>query len=176
MQNDSNMLKKTDIGILKQLALDILHECTLMETACQENSVDLPSLATGASTEFWSESREDITVSRSRAIGALDALNILLLGPHGFLHEFVATSWDHGALYAFLQSSALAHMASARYPVTLRELAEKTQIPEDKLFRILSLLRCRNFVHEPESGVFTLTAISHDLVNDAEFLAWVEFQ
>jgi len=164
------------VGSLRQLALDILHECTLMETACQKNDITPPSVAAGTKTTFWSDSWKDISASRSRTLGAIDTLSTLLHGPHGYLHEFVATSWDHGALYAFLQSPSLAQMASAGGPVTLPSLAEKSRIPEDKLMRILALLRCRNIVHEPEIGVFSLTAISEQLVKDEDFRAWVEFQ
>ncbi|KAF2827807.1 putative O-methyltransferase [Ophiobolus disseminans] len=147
-----------------------------METACQKNDIAGPSMAVGTETAFWSESWTETAAARSRALGALDTLSTLLHGPHGFIHEFVATSWDHGALYAFLQSSLLAHMASSAKGIPLSSLAEHSQIPEDKLLRILALLRCKNIVHEPEREVFTLTAISEHLMKDNDFRAWVEFQ
>lgn len=159
-----------------QLAVHILHECSLMEKECQAKGTAPPTLQAGTSTAFWSEGSKEITAARKKALGLLDRLSALLQGPHGFLHEFVASNWDHGALYAILQSQTLDHMTSSGGLASLSSLSQQSGIPEDKLGRILALLRCRSIVHEPEHGVFTLTAVSQELINDADFRAWVEFQ
>jgi hypothetical protein len=130
----------------------------------------------GTGTAFWSESALNISAPRMKAIGLLERLTTLLQGPHEYLHDFVAPNWDHGALYAFLQSSALEHLALSGGSASLPSLSEDSGIPEDKLARILALLRCRNIVNEPELGVFTLNAVSEELVKDQDFRAWVEFQ
>jgi hypothetical protein len=159
-----------------QLANLLMHECSTMEMECQKDSIAPPSMLAGTSTAFWSEEVPKLTASRGKALGILEKLTTLLQGPHDFLHELVAPNWDHGALYAFLQSSALEHMAASGGRATLSTLSDVSGIPGDKLARILALLRCRNIVHEPEIGVFTLTAVSEELVKDDDFKAWVEFQ
>lgn len=159
-----------------QLAADILHECSLMEKECQTKGTAPPTLAAGTSTTFWSETSPERTAARIKALGMLDRLTALLQGPHDFLHELVATNWDHGALYTLLQSQTLEHIASSGGRAPLCSLSQRSGIPEDKLIRILALLRCRNIVHEPENGVFALTAVSEELINDGDFRAWVEFQ
>jgi hypothetical protein len=159
-----------------QLAADILYECSLIEKRCQTEGIAPPNLVAGASTAFWSEASPELTAARSKALGLLENLTALLQGPHDFLHEFVASNWDHGALYVFLQSQTLEYIASSGGRSSLYNLSKRSSIPEDKLLRILELLRCRNIVHEPEDGIFTLTAVSEELINDGDFRAWVEFQ
>lgn len=159
-----------------QLAADILHECSVMDRECQAKNIAPPTLEAGTSTTFWSESSTEVTAARTRALGLLDKLGALLRGPHEFLHEFVASNWDHAALYAFLESQSLEHIASSGGGASLSSLSGKSGIPGDKLVRILALLRCKNIVQEPANGVFTLTAISEELVDDGDFRAWVEFQ
>ncbi|KAL8901489.1 MAG: hypothetical protein Q9207_005171 [Kuettlingeria erythrocarpa] len=162
-----------DIG---RLATDILHECSLMDKERRAKNIAPPTLEAGTSTAFWSGASTEITVARTKALGLLDELSALLRGPHEFLHEFVASNWDHAALYAFLQSQSLEHIASFGGVASLSNLSDKSGIPSDKLVRILALLRCKNIVQEPEDGVFALTAISEELINDGDFRAWVEFQ
>lgn len=159
-----------------QLAADILHECSFMDKVCQAKSIPPPTLESGTSTAFWSAASTEITLARTKALGLLDELSTILRGPHEFLHEFVASNWDHAALYAFLQSQSLEHIASSGGVALLSNLSEKSGIPGDKLVRILGLLRCKNIVQEPEDGVFALTAISEELIKDGDFRAWVEFQ
>jgi hypothetical protein len=159
-----------------QLAADILRECYRMENECLTKNIVPPTLEAGANTGFWSGSSSEIGAARFKALGLLYELSTLLQGPHDFLHEFVAPNWDHGALYVFLQSQTLEHMAASEGKASLSELSRLSGIPGDKLARVLALLRCNNIIDEPENGVFTLTAISEELVHDADFRAWVEFQ
>ncbi|KAL8898821.1 MAG: hypothetical protein Q9192_001884 [Flavoplaca navasiana] len=159
-----------------QLAADILHECSWMERECRAKNIASPMLEAGTSTAFWSDTSTEITAARANALGLLDRLSALLRGPHEFLHEFVASNWDHAALYAFLQSQSLEHIASSGGVASLSNLSKISGIPGDKLVRILALLRCKNIVQEPEHGVFALTAISEELIKDGDFRAWVEFQ
>jgi hypothetical protein len=175
MENDV-VSGHSEVPGITQLANMIMHECSTLETECQKDGIPPPSMLAGTSTAFWSEAAPTLTASRSRALGLLEKLTALLQGPHDFLHDFVAPNWDHGALYAFLQSSVLEHMAAFNGRASLSALSSVSEIPEDKLARILALLRCKNIVHEPEAGVFALTAVSEELVKDDDFRAWVEFQ
>jgi hypothetical protein len=161
---------------ITHLASLILRECSAMQIECEEHRIPPPSMLAGTSTVFWSDDTPKLTASRSKALGLLEKLVTLLQGPHDFLHDFVAPNWDHGALYAFLQTSALEHMAASDGRASLSSLSNVSGIPKDKLVRILALLRCRNIVDEPEEGIFALTAVSEELVRDEDFRAWVEFQ
>jgi len=175
---ESNYIPDQDLeGVgISRLANLILNECSAMELECKKESISPPSMLAGTSTAFWSEEASNINASRAKALALLEKLTTLLQGPHEFLHEFVASNWDHGALYAFLQSGALEYMTSSGGSASLSSLSNISGIPQDKLLRILALLRCRNIVHEPEAGIFTLTATSEELVRDDDFRAWVEFQ
>lgn len=176
MRNMRLVGEETEPKGIGRLAADILLECSSMDKQCQASGTALPSLDAGASTAFWSEALTEITTARTRTLGLLDRLSALLRGPHDFLAEFVAPNWDQGALYAFLQSQTLEHINSSGGHASLSSLSKNSGVPEDKLVRILGLLRCKNIVHEPEDGVYALTAVSEALASDAEFKAWVEFQ
>lgn len=176
METNVNSENGSHAATITQLASLILHECSEIQKVCDEDRTPLPSMLAGTSTAFWSADAPKLVSSRSKALGLLEKLVTLLQGPHEFLHEFVAPNWDHGALYAFLQSSALENMASSDGPVSLCSLSNTSGIPEDKLTRILALLRCRNIVDEPQEGMFGLNAVSEELVRDGDFRAWVEFQ
>ena len=118
-----------------QLATNILYECSLKEKKCQTEGIVPPNLVAGTSTAFWSEV--------SPELGLLENLTALLQGPHDFLHEFVASNWDHSALYVFLQSQTLEYIASSGGRSSLYSLSRQSGIPEDKLVQILELLCCR---------------------------------
>ncbi|PYI09337.1 S-adenosyl-L-methionine-dependent methyltransferase [Aspergillus sclerotiicarbonarius CBS 121057] len=158
---------------IRELAGEILTLCTQLEQSCNESGIPPPNLSAGGKTDFWSDS--EVTPTRTTALGLLDQLTTLLQGPHDFLHEFVSTNWDHGALYVFLQSHTLEHIAQSGQ-ASLHDLSTQSGIPEDKLIRILGLLRCRHIVAEPEKDAFTLTTVSEELLKDGDFRAWVEFQ
>ncbi|KAI2831499.1 hypothetical protein CBS133816_2414 [Aspergillus niger] len=108
-------------------------------------------------------------------LGLLEQLSILIQGPQEFLHDFVASHWDHGALYAFLHSQTLEHIARSGR-ASIEDLESQSGIPADKLARILGLLRCRRIIDEPEKGVYSLTAVSEELVKDSDSRACFEFQ
>ncbi|RAL00112.1 S-adenosyl-L-methionine-dependent methyltransferase [Aspergillus ibericus CBS 121593] len=158
---------------IRALATEILALCTQLEETCNDSGIPSPSLTTDTKSNFWS--KPELATTRTTALGLLDHLTTLLQGPHDFLHEFVSSNWDHGALYVFLQSQTLEHIAQTGRS-SLHDLSKHTRIPEDKLSRILGLLRCRHIVAEPERGVFSLTAVSEELLEDGDFCAWVEFQ
>ena len=164
------------ISSIRQLASDILDQCSWMENQCQRTGTTPPALDAGANTGFWTDTSADVAKSRKQTLGLLERLTILLQGPHDYLHEFVAPNWDHGALYAFLQLGLLEHIMSSGGQATIVDLSRKSGVPEDKLSRILGLLRCKNIVCMPNDDVFALTAVSEDLLHDGDFRAWVEFQ
>jgi hypothetical protein len=96
-------------------------------------------------------------------------------GPHGFLHEYVSTNWEHGALYALLDFGIL-----ERIPLdgamSIAQLAEQSHLPSEKLLRVCRLVACAGILRETEGGVFSHTAVSEELVTDAGFRAWTAFQ
>ncbi|PWY67987.1 S-adenosyl-L-methionine-dependent methyltransferase [Aspergillus sclerotioniger CBS 115572] len=158
---------------IHELATQILTLCSQLEQTCNASGIPPPTLSTDTRTTFWSDFA--VATTRTTALGLLDQLTTLLQGPHDFLHEFVSSNWDHGALYVFLQSQTLEYIAQSGQ-ASLHDLSTHSGIPADKLLRILGLLRCRHIISEPEKGVFTLTAVSEELLEDGDFRAWVEFQ
>ncbi|KAI4242318.1 MAG: hypothetical protein L6R40_004047 [Gallowayella cf. fulva] len=159
-----------------ELAADILQNCSLMHQTCQARDITPPTLQAGTTTAFWLKASTEIATTRAVTLGLLSRLTALVQGPHDFLSEFVASNWDHGSLYAILQSQTLDHIRSSGGSASLSDLSNQSGIPREKLVRILGLLRCKNIVQEPEDGVFSLTAVSEKLVDDPDFRAWIEFQ
>ncbi|GKZ96849.1 hypothetical protein AnigIFM59636_011367 [Aspergillus niger] len=158
---------------IRELATQILALCTKLEQTCNEADIPPPSLSADTRTSFWSDSQ--LTATRATALGLLEQLSILIQGPQEFLHDFVASHWDHGALYAFLHSQTLEHIARSGR-ASIEDLESQSGIPADKLARILGLLRCRRIIDEPEKGVYSLTAVSEELVKDSDSRACFEFQ
>ncbi|KAL3473675.1 S-adenosyl-L-methionine-dependent methyltransferase [Aspergillus californicus] len=163
---------------ITEIAAALVAECKKFENDCLKAHLPLPSLTAGTNTSCWSDSKyPERTETRIRALGLLDQLQTLLLGPHDFLHEFVAPNWDHGALYAVLQSGILTSIGAApKGCASLTDLASESGIPEDKLVRILRLLCCRHILEEPVEAYFACTAVGEELQRDSDFRAWVEFQ
>lgn len=162
---------------IDQLAAEILSECASMQKFCQANSITSPSLVAGADTTFWkTEPSSKLSVSRTKTLGLLERIITLLRGPHEFIHEFAASNWDHGSLYVFLRAKIMEQITLLGVTANVRNIAVASGVPEDKLIRILGLLRCKDIVHEAENGIYTLTAISEDLIRHPEFRAWAEFQ
>lgn len=162
---------------IDQLAAEILAESTSMQKYCYETSIASPCLVQGSDNKFWStESFPELNVSRTKTLGLLERLTTLIRGPHDFIHEFVASNWDQGALYVFLRAKILEHISQLGERASVGNLAAASGIPEDKLFRILGLLCCKDIIRKSEDGCYVLTAISEDLLRDSNFRAWVEFQ
>ncbi|OJJ68006.1 hypothetical protein ASPBRDRAFT_58580 [Aspergillus brasiliensis CBS 101740] len=158
---------------IRELATQILALCIQLEQTCNEADIPPPSLYADTKTSFWSDSK--IAATRTTALGLLEELTLLIQGPQEFLHEFVSSHWDHAALYAFLHSKTLEYIARSGR-ASIHDLESQSSIPADKLVRILGLLRCRRIVDEPEKGIYTLTAVSVELVKDSDSRAWLEFQ
>lgn len=168
MDNVQDSQKELEQMTVDKLAAEILSECTFMHEYCQ---------ATSTASPFWSrESPIRLIASRTKTLGLLERLTTLLRGPREFLHEFVASNWDQGALYVFLHAKILEHISQLGGQANVGNLAGACGVPEGKLIRILGLLRCKNVIRESEDGIYTLTAISKDLLQDSDFRAWVEFQ
>ncbi|CAL8580595.1 hypothetical protein XPA_006317 [Xanthoria parietina] len=168
--------KTMEQDVLVQLAADILRSCSSIYQTRQAAGITPPTLQPGSTTAFWSDSSAEITTARTTTLGQLSRLTALLQGPYDFLSDFVAANWDHGALYAVLQSQTLEIMSASGGCASLSTLSAQSEIPEDELLRMLPLLRCEDIVREPENEIFALTAVSELLIDDINFGAWVEFQ
>jgi hypothetical protein len=142
------------------------------------SSSSLHSCTTNPGAElFWSTHTGPIETARQTLSGLTKQLAKLLDGPRAFLHEYVSSNWDHGALYALLELEILEKLPlEAGGQVHVSELATQSGIPEDKLLCILRLNACEGILTEVSEGVFGHTAISEVLVEDAKFAAWVGFQ
>ena len=102
----------------------------------------------------------DIERSQSKLLGLIQKLSRTLRGPQDFLHEFVASNWDKGALYCLLECRVL------------------DEIPLDghKLLPMLRLSACDQILLESSEQVFRHGVISRELVQDPGLKAFVGFQ
>jgi hypothetical protein len=169
------MAQVSDTDTLLVVAAEIFSECHQLLKHLKANAVAEPSLAVGASTELWSSSAVDIAQPRTRILGLIEQLARLLQGPHEFLHEYVSSNWEYGALYTVLQFNILEQIP-VDGPVHVALLAKQSGLPENKLLPILRLLSCKQILNEVEEGIFCRTAISDELVRDDKLKAFVGFQ
>ncbi|KAF2858091.1 putative O-methyltransferase [Piedraia hortae CBS 480.64] len=135
-----------------------------------------PSLEQGSSSELWTSSSGEIGKLRTSLLGLVEDMSLLLMGPHDYQHEYVSVNWDHGALYAALRSKIIDSVAQSPGGKTVATICGETNVPQDKLLRILRLLCCKHIVKEVEDETFAPTAVCEDLVKDDNFRSWVEFQ
>ena len=157
------------------LAENILGQVSRLDNHLKQNSISQPCLAVGASTELWSSHSIDIESARSSIVGWTKQLTKLLVGPHEFLHEFVSSNWEHGALYTLLEFNILEKIPlDGKVHVSL--LASQSGLPEKKLLSILRLTSCEGILDEVSEGVFGHTTISEELVRDENFKAFIGFQ
>jgi len=182
------MTTSTKLGdnALLDTALSILLQTTNLVNKLSEKSITTPaSLEVGASSGLWTAHDPELESARSAVLGLTQKLDMLLHGPHGFLHEYVSTNWEHGALYTLLEFHILdkiplpdAHVDNSgkSASVTAEQLAVGTGLTTEKLLRVCRLAACVGILKETSEGSFAHTAISEELVRDKGFRAWVEFQ
>ncbi|KAK3303881.1 putative O-methyltransferase [Chaetomium strumarium] len=167
---------------LVRIAEDILsHTKRLVSCLSDRSSAPPTSLEVGAHSELWVSDIHDggdstIEQHRNALRGLVQQLEKLVEGPHGFLHEYVSTNWEHGALYALLEFGILEQIPLDG-AISIAQLAERRgHLPSEKLLRVCRLVACAGILKETEEGVFAHTAISEELVRDAGFRSWVAFQ
>ena len=169
------MAQTSDFTPMLALAENILGQVSCLDNLLKQNSISQPCLSTGASTELWSSKSPDIETVRSSILGWTRQLTKLLVGPHEFLHEYVSSNWDHGALYTLLEFNILEKIPlDGKIHVSL--LASQANLPKEKLLSILRLISCEGILDEVSDGTFSHTAISEDLVRDQKFKAFIGFQ
>ncbi|KHN94889.1 O-methyltransferase, family 2 [Metarhizium album ARSEF 1941] len=151
-----------------------LHAKNLVEYLSRE-SISPPSLDVGARTKLWTTHTGPIEELRSAINGLTQQLDKLLQGPHGFLHEYVSTNWEFGALYTLLEYGVL-ETIPLHGVANIGELAEQAALPADKLLRICRLAACSGILKEVDDGVFAHTAVSEELVTDEGFKSFIAFQ
>jgi hypothetical protein len=158
---------------LVHIAEDILSHAKKLTACLLDRSAALPSLEVGASSELWTA--HDLQQHCTSLRGLMQQLDKLAEGPHGFLHEYVSTNWEHGALYALLDFGVLEQIP-LEGAIPIARLAEQTGLPSEKLLRICRLTACAGILRETEECVFAHTAISEELVRDNGFKSFIAFQ
>ena len=169
------MVQANGITTTLTLTEEINAQVSQLETFMKQKSISEPSLAVGASTALWSSDLTEIQSARNKISGLTKQLTKLLDGPHEFLHDFISSNWEQGALYTLLESNILetiplngsAHVSS---------LASQAGLVERKLLNVLRLVSCEGILNEISEGVFGHTAISEELVKDEKFKAFIGFQ
>ncbi|KAL9125917.1 MAG: hypothetical protein Q9217_004952 [Psora testacea] len=169
------MAEVSNFNPLLALAEEISGQVNTLDKYMKEESILNPSLAAGASTELWSSHSAHIEAARTSIFGSTKQLNRLLNGPHGFLHEFISSNWELGALYTVLEFNILEKIPLDGQ-VHVSQLALKSNLPENKLLSILRLISCEQILEEVSEKVFRHTAISEELVNDPNLKAFIGFQ
>lgn len=90
------------------VAEDILAQVQGLVEHMSTHSISPPSLQLGSHTELWTSHPDKEILSRRNAlVGLTQRLDKLVLGPHGFLHEYVSANWELGALYTLMEHGIL---------------------------------------------------------------------
>jgi hypothetical protein len=169
------MARESSSTSLLVLAEEILVETSLLVKHLKENNISEPSLAIGAPTEFWSSHALVIEKAQTNIFGLTKQLTKLLRGPHGFLHEYVSTNWEYGALYTLLEFDIL-EMIPIGEKLHVSLLAKQSGLQERKLLNILRLVTCEDILEEISEGTFGHTAISEELVRNQKYKSFIGFQ
>ncbi|RMZ77060.1 hypothetical protein DV738_g4569, partial [Chaetothyriales sp. CBS 135597] len=160
---------------LLPVAEELVSQLRLLTESVSWGLIQEPSVQPGASSELWTTQENELSATRDKVVDLLRSVCQLLLGPHGYFHDLIATNWDLGALYTILEFGVL-----ERIPLdgsaTVSQLAVEVQLPERKLQNLLRLAACSNILYEAEDGVFGHTAFSEELVRDDKFRAFIGFQ
>lgn len=133
-------------------------------------------LGVRCTSDLWTTHDTCIDELRSNILGLVQSLGALLEGPHGFLHEYVSTNWEYGALYTLLEYDVLERIPLDGSAISVDRIAPETPLPADKLLRICRLVATTGILREPEEGLFTHTAISETLVRDKGYRSFIRFQ
>ncbi|KAG8408391.1 hypothetical protein J3459_017863 [Metarhizium acridum] len=160
---------------LLSVAEEIVSHVKNLAEYLSTQSISPPSLDVGARTKLWTIHTGAVEEHRAAISGLTQRLDKLLQGPHGFLHEYVSTNWEHGALYTLIEYGVLEAMPLHRV-ATIGQLAENTALPIEKLLRICRLAACAGILKEADDGVFAHTVISEELVRNAGFKSFIAFQ
>lgn len=160
---------------LLNIAEEIFGKTYLLTKHLRESGISEPSLELGASTELWSSHAAEVEKAQTEIFGLAKKLTKLLHGPHGFLHEYVSSNWEYGALYTLLEFEILDKIPFGE-AVHVSQLAEQSSLPQRKLLSILRLAACEDILEESSEESFGHTAISEELVKDPKYKAFIGFQ
>ncbi|KAL1959371.1 hypothetical protein VTO42DRAFT_2174 [Malbranchea cinnamomea] len=169
------MAEMTGKESLPGLAEQISGQAYLLSHLLKKDSTVGPSLASSAPTEQHTSNAIDIEKVKENIFGLTKKLARLLHGPRSYLHEYVGSNWEHGALYAVLEFNVLENIPLDG-EAHVSQLAAKSGILEDKLLKILRLIACEQIVEETSERMFRHTDISTELVQDKDFKAFIGFQ
>jgi hypothetical protein len=162
---------------LVETAEEILARTAELSKQLSQRSIVPPSdLAVGASSDLWNTHDGEIESVRSAILALTLRLDRLLQGPRGFLHEYVSTNWELGALYTLLEFDVMEKIPLDGSSMRAAELSEQTRLPPEKLLRICRLVAAAGILQETEEGSFAHTAISETLVRDKGYRSFVRFQ
>ena len=169
------MAKASNSTTMLALAQNLLGQVSCLDGIIKATSLSQPCLDVGASTKLWSSDFTEVESLRSSVLGLIMQLTKLVLGPHEYLHEYVSSNWEHGALYTLLEFHVLEKIPmNGKAHISL--LASQSSLPEQKLLSILRVISCEGILEEISEGVFMHTVISEALVKDEKFRAFIGFQ
>lgn len=161
---------------LLQTAQAIVTESSRLAKLLSDRSIAPPSLSVGASCELWTAHDGEMESVRSALLGLTQRLDMLVQGPHDFLHEYVSLNWEYGALYTLLQFDVLEKMPLDGTSVPVSVLAQETGLPSEKLRPMCRLVACAGILRQMENDCFAHTVISEELVRDRGFKSFAGFQ
>lgn len=162
---------------LVKTAEEILIRTTELSKQLKQRSIVPPSsVSVGAKSDLWTTNDGGIQAVRSVVLALTMELDILLEGPHGFLHEYVSTNWEYGALYTLLEFDVMEKIPLDGSSVGFAQLAEDVGLPPEKLLRICRLVSAAGILRETEEGFFAHTAISETLARDEGYKKFIGFQ
>ncbi|KAK1759952.1 S-adenosyl-L-methionine-dependent methyltransferase [Echria macrotheca] len=156
-----------------ELATAILQHTTSVETYLQENGLPSPSFSPGAPPKL--PLPPDLQQKLAAALGALDELQALLLGPMGWLMNQVGHAYDLCSLHALYRFNIPAKLAVGE-EIEVAEMARRCGADEDAMTRLLHHAATNYLLQRPRPGYVAHSAVSammatvpalHDFVGNA---------
>ncbi|KAK3390364.1 S-adenosyl-L-methionine-dependent methyltransferase [Podospora didyma] len=153
-----------------QLATQILQHTTSIESFLQKNGLPSPSFAPGTPPKL--PLPPALEASLGAALGALDELNALLLGPMGWLLQQVGHAYDLCSLHAMYRYKVPSQLGVDE-TVSITELAARCHADEDVMGRLVQHAMTNYLLLRPAPGQVAHSATSTLLASAPPLHDWI---
>ncbi|KAI0521825.1 putative O-methyltransferase [Xylaria bambusicola] len=157
--------------ILKK-AQDLLVEAENLVKYLQERGLAEPDFTVRSAEHPQSREFDKIRIALTQA--AEDAI-LLANGPVNWLRTFFCHHHDLGAWQTALRFNYFSIIPLEK-PMSVKEIAEKAGMDEDRLSRVMKLLASQRCFHEVEENVYEHTSLSALIARDETIKAAISFQ
>jgi 6-hydroxytryprostatin B O-methyltransferase len=151
------------MGLLVDLARDILKNAELLEQQLEQASQPQPSFEAGTPASYPPESKHpEVFETRHAIINASKAVHDLALGPSDVLQYITGAERLYSYAFRVIEYYDIAHHVPKNGSITFADLAVKLEVNQEILERIMRFAFSARMFQEKPVG-----AISHNAISEA---------